>query len=67
MKTLTKQGIIELGFTIYSEKGQSYFKKGNVCLIPIAGKWAFGSDFGALAFSNTYVDTEEQLLEMMKD
>jgi hypothetical protein len=65
---LTKARLLELGFKEKTSKDSSYLQKGNFCLFDMGGgSWSVGSDFGALATSNTYIINESQLEEQTND
>lgn len=64
---LTSKRLIELGFEKKSENKNTYYEKDKFCLFSMSGKWLVGSDFGTLATSNTYIETEEELIKYMKE
>ncbi len=63
---LTAKRLLELGFEQRQQQGNVYFEKNKFCLFLVNGVWSVGSDFGALATSNTYVTTEEELIKYMQ-
>lgn len=64
---LTAKRLVELGFKRKTEKETVYFENDKLCLFLTAGVWALGSNYGALATSNIYIETEEELIKFIKE
>lgn len=67
---ITKERLVELGFTLKSHTLGDYYEKSRICLVHKIGVWVVSSNFGELATGADniipYIVTEVNLRDYIK-